>query len=254
MVFLYGDFEFLVSTIIVEYIKNLFGNLAELLNIEGYLGDVGLIPIISITLLIFLFCLELFFYLLKRPKGLSNLILIVGVLGTLASLYVVLVDYQQTFNVPKKVISAQLLSCALVGLVGGFFALCLFILESLCYSNIDASRSVDYAVKDLVRLLKGNIAEAQKNNGASPDANFKLELQHISQQIYDLTHHLKQELSETRNSADKNANELMSNLPKLLKETETGRQSSAVLGPKIVAKTSANSQLPTNDSTVKSSK
>ena len=257
----------------MEYIKNLFKNLAEFLNLGSYAGDMGLVPIVFIALAIFLFILELLFYALRRPRGLSNMVLIVGILGTFASLYVVL-KHGSVFNAQKEIVSAQLLYCALVGLVGGVLAVILSVFESLYYSNVNASRSIDRSVKDLVKLVRGDISQVQKNlhvqlheqsklgvlnsknnNASNAKSIGKSELQHISQQIYDLTHHLKQEFSETRERTDENTKELVANLSNLVKEVETMEHNSAVLGPKIVAKTSVNSQLPSsNDSTIQFSK
>ena len=236
----------------MEYVNTIIGFLGGVFSLDEGFSPLSLISLISLGAIFFIFALESFFYLIKSPKGFSNLVLVIGILGMFVALYFSLTDAQE---VDTKALSDSLLSSVFIGIIGAIFSVILHFFEALYYSNIDPARSVNNSVKELVRFVKNDMGTVQKNLSThlqkqtelyaqqirQAETNQELtkgksELHHISQQIYDLTQHLKQELDESRQNSDANTKRLIENISELV--NELNKQNSSVLGPKIMAKTS----------------
>lgn len=235
----------------MDYINKIIGDLFTIISVDPSVGGLGVFSWITILLMTLLFCLELIFYAMKRPRGLSNIILIMGILGTLTNLYIIL-------NNSSQIIPNQLLDAALVGIIGGILAVILGICESLYYPCVDTRRSVERSVKELIRFMKEHTLVNQSNAMFKSQQPSEMpsqslgnkELQHISQQIYDLTHHIKQEFKVSREKSDEHIDQLVEKMEKISSELGSIKPHESIWGPKIVAKTSANPQTPSsNDST-----
>lgn len=232
----------------METIKALLSGLADMVSLQGqYTGALGVVSLVFIIVMALLFLLELFFYYKKHPRGLSVIILILGILGTFSSLYVALFSPQE-----GQTVGVQVLNASLVGICGGVFAVLLSLCETLYYSHIDSARSVERSVKELGRSIHEHTLDLHQvlaHQQSKKNSIGKSEVQHISQQIYDLTHHLKQEFAESRKQADEHMAQWLSQSVKpssALSDSEHKPSPSVVLGPKVMAKTSLNSQASAN--------
>lgn len=211
-----------------------------------------MMSVFSLAILAF-FVVEIFFTVIRRPRGLTGIMLALGVLGFFAGLLAALWGQ----SLPIRAISANLAGDIIIAIAVGMFAAILAIIAEGIGKLLGVapmrgrgagravSRGLETRLDQLIAAL-GAQTERQslREDVAAPINTAVMEenLLHMSKQLYDLTQQMKHELEIGRKQSAEHTQKMLDALLLIQQNLmQGGFQRSAAQTPQMGPKVSAQS-------------